>query len=401
MLEINGQRVSAKELIQKFEKHPNGSGITKIYERLKTNPVFLINSAVKRVLENGKEEFTNPRRKQDSKGYDVQMRFTFWDNFADNANDPKQVEVRYYKTKTPRNTGGNIIMVYSPKAIDLFGAFHRVENDEELAVFMLLAPACETSPLFNKDRIASIYQYEDKVKNAEKKIEKYDVYTKIVRLLESIEDSDLPFISRGLGIPGVKDMTAVEVKAAVTAYAFENKEKFLEKYNSNVILEFEGRVLFGLETGLFKTTQIGGTTNFFWGPKSSNKEELIFQSDNGSQNATTDFINHIKLNREQFLPHIMSSSNKMLADEGLEEFLKLQKEPNAAKELFQNKQEVVSLSSVVDFASAKQYIINKHPEGKQASPANTSKLLQAVESGGLTEDTVNDYLIAEIFPKEK
>lgn len=400
MLELNGKRVSATELIAKFEKHPNGKGLTNIFERLKRNPVFLINSAVKRVLENGVEEYINPKRKTDSKGYDVQMRFTFWDDFTGDNEDPIRVEVRYYKTKTDRTSGNGITkVIYTPRAIDLAGAFHRVEKDDELAVFMLLAPSCGTSPLHDPET-SSTYVYEDKVKKAEKSLKKYDLYTTIANILSSLDESDLPFISRGLGIQGVQDMSSVEIKSAVTAFAYENRESFVEKYN-NSLVEFEGRILFGLESDLFDKKELGGVATFFWGKKGTQPGKLIFQAEYNSVNPNEEFMNYLKSNKETFVSIIMSGSKKILADEGLKEYIDIYKNPTTAVDHFKAKEdEPLYLSSVVDTNSAREFVMSKHPENRQGSPANMKKFLEAVQSGGLNDENVLQYLIDEVFPKE-
>lgn len=399
MLEMNGQSISATELIAKFEKHPNGSGLKKIHEQIKRNPLFSINSAVKKILADGSTEYVNKYRKSDSKGTDVLLRFTFWDNFGLKEGEfEQQTEIRYYKSKSPRTTNGITKMIYTPRAIDLAGDFFKSEKDEELAVYMLLNPNCGTSPLHDPESAAK-YNYKDKVKDASKTLEKYDVYTRVANLLAAMDDEDLPFIARGLGIQNVKDMTAIEIKAAVTGYAYEKKEEFLEKYNNSFSIEFEGRIIYGLDNDLFTSKVISGVHSFFWGKKSPNNGGLIFQSDRNSSNPISEFINHIKMNRESFYEILMSGSKSILADQGLEEFLKLKDKPELAADLIKPKKQEIYLSSVVDPASAKEYVSSKHPAGRSGSPANMKKFLEAVQSGGLTEENVDEYLQEEVFPK--
>ena len=248
MFYLNGEKVSVDKLISEYNiPMPN-----------KTLGIFeLDKSQIRRDRSNGGIKYAISKQ--------VRTKFR--------GTDPKtkeDVEVAYSEG-TPKRKDG--IITCFPRNLEFTGhrTYFDTQEEKEKWVFFYLYPRNKQSP-FRPSRKVPYWQIFDPELQAGESNRYDDLLTDCLLFIRECKEADLKHKAKGMGID-VTQFSHAEIMAAMRQKAKANPERFLNDLTDHSV-EWKGRVLDAIDSGVFTQVMKNGLTRWHWGKGDFTGEEI-------------------------------------------------------------------------------------------------------------------------------
>lgn len=391
MLFLNGKLTTIDDLLTVVNK-AKGTTYTRgsLSSLFRKNSMYAINPVTK-MFDLGETRRRGRPVLKEVKGTDVLARFTFYSD-----SDGVQYELRY--TDSQPYPDKNQVLVYKPKAIDLEGPNHTVQDAHgksmDRMLYLFLHPYHEGSPFHT---LGEVYKY--KHINNEDIFEEKAVRNKLaVEALQhatSLNDVDVVIFAKSLDIP-VQGLTASQARTQIQSWLFES-EVNVKKYHLHMNDQSEvfiGRVVDAIDNRHIIAQEVGNGTVWSFN-LSDNKSQIV------TVPAGTDIkkglINHIKSNPAQYIPIIHGLARETLKDLEFKEYFKKMETPSNGDMGLKKEGSDIIIADITTSAEAKAFYHN-YFNRETSSPASVKAFFTAIQNGLLTDENV-DEAILEFAPK--
>lgn len=196
-----------------------------------------------------------------------------------------QFELLYYKNRSRRDNmsqkGQAQLYIYTPRKIIFTGDSHpvNIENEKEMAVFMLLHNNCETSPI-KKRGSRTVYTLFDSIAQANNQHQKMEESLRIYQAISNDNVESLRLIAQGMRLGNFTDKTEKEVRSALYT-KFESMKaagkvtQFIEQFESKVST-FQGIILDAVHRGILVQVTNKGFYHYQWGHGASRSGQTLY-----------------------------------------------------------------------------------------------------------------------------
>lgn len=378
MLLINNQRVNATDFVKKI-KEITGKDVP--LDELTSNMEFKYNP-VKKGYDLALYKTRNMKVQKVLRSDDILASFNVWSD-----KDQSTIEFRFANRLPYANPKNPTIMVNDPKAIEFpGGVFNFEQRDVEKALYMYVHPLCIDSPFY---RPGTPYKFTHNNLKAEskRKLKDMSVKQEAFKHATNVDPDELKVLALGLGLSLIPNADSDDIRAAIQEYALENSKLYLEKTATETI-KFEGMIQNAIDTGHIVNKIIGGINTWEFA-KGADKGKQIMIVTSKNNNALGDLKLHMKTNIAEYYSSLAGFNKDLTADNTAEKFLSNLKN-GVDKNEFMPFEEELTLNMVVDHKTAKQYLINAHPERKNPSATNAKLFLDAITAGEIVDGNVDE-----------
>lgn len=229
------------------------------------------------------------------------------------------LEIRYAESYNDRTVGEKIVTDYEPRKITFIGESMILKEDQEdLAVYLVLVPYSKTSPFRPIDQPYGWY-FKDLEEESEVELSKNNALMLAMATINNYEGEPLKVIAKGFGITGVEGLPAAYLKNELIKKATADPVQFNTDINSNTIA-FKGLIMNGVDNGMFVKSSVGGNDKWIWGA-TENKGQVIANIPNGGAKAVDILMDTIMSRIDVYYPILVSSQRAVSAQKVAEAFL--------------------------------------------------------------------------------
>lgn len=233
---------------------------------------------------------------------------------------------RYAKSRGTKTVGNQLKEVFEPREVRFMGMKNEFRNDLDLAVFYMLRPETEDSPVrkmmnvIDKPKIS----YIDKQKRASDRISGVNMVAQAMTHVNSLSDEEITILAKGLGFKNVDRTEPESVKADVLEFALKSPKVYLEQSASQLTL-IKGKIHHMVDSQIFKMEKIGNVRKWKWAA-GVNEGGTIVDIINQTVDAREALINHIFSHINDYLPAIQNMTDSLNARQVAERALKSKEE---------------------------------------------------------------------------